>query len=630
MLLNSLNCSVIQKNNYSRLIMSDTEPSLPSVSLDDNEFLEGAEVILAVDDYHAVVVLLQNFLHQRGLTTLTAGSAHEFRQYLKEVPIALILLDINLPDGNGTELISEIKEASPSTAIIMLSAATDLHTALECLRHGADDYLTKPVQLASFWETVRKVLEKRRLQINNRRYQQQLEQAHFRIQLLHELAMKMNTAYLSMTALEEILQAILVGITAEEGLKFNRAFLALFNATGTILEGRLAVGPGCREDAVRIWQEMSTKALRFRDIIDSIKEHDFQEDSEVNKIVRALRITSDNRDHLLIRAATERKTINVCHGQCEFPVPVDLMGLLQEDSFVVVPLYSSSRSLGVIIADHFVTGKEIDSPLTHALESFASQASLAIEHCRLYTDMEEKIKQLELVTHELEANKDLLVESERYSALGQVAAQLAHNIRNPITSIGGTARLLSRKTTDPQQLKFFDMMTMEVTRIEQTLEDLFNFVDTSPVKKERVLIYPLIIKTLMLFYKTMQKQGITYQAIVPEQLICELDPNQIRRVLVHLVRNAVEAMEIGGTLEVEVTNNLEYNQITVRDSGMGIAAADLQRVSDPFYTTKVAGTGVGLALVERIVKDHRGTLHIRCRDSGGTEVIVTLPSALKN
>jgi signal transduction histidine kinase/DNA-binding response OmpR family regulator len=607
--------------------MSDTELRLPPVSLDDNEFLEGDEVILAVDDYQAVVVLLQNFLHQRGLTTLTAGSAQEFRHMLNKLPIALILLDINLPDGDGTELISEIKKASPNTAIIMLSAATDLHTALECLRHGADDYLTKPVQLATFWETVRKVLEKRRLQINNRRYQQQLEQAHFRIQLLHELAMKMNTAYLSMTALEEILQAILVGITAEEGLKFNRAFLALFDATGTVLEGRLAVGPGCREDAVRIWEEMNSKALRFRDIIASIKEHDFQEDSEVNKIVRALRISSDNKEHLLIRAAMERKTINVCHGQCEFPVPVDLMGLLEEDSFVVIPLYSSSRSLGVIIADHFVTGKQIDSPLIHALESFASQASLAIEHCRLYSDMEEKIKQLELVTNELEANKDLLVESERYSALGQVAAQLAHNIRNPITSIGGTARLLSRKTTDPQQLRFFDMMTMEVTRIEQTLEDLFNFVDTSPVKKESVLVYPLIIKTLMLFYKAMEKQGIKYQAIVPEPLICELDPNQIRRVLVHLVRNAVEAMENGGTLEVEVTNDLEYIQITVRDSGMGIAAADLQRVSDPFYTTKVAGTGVGLALVERIVKDHRGTLHIRGRASGGTEVLVTLPSS---
>ncbi|MCI5211800.1 MAG: hypothetical protein D3910_24150 [Candidatus Electrothrix sp. ATG2] len=371
----------------------------------------------------------------------------------------------------------------------------------------------------------------------------------------------------------------------------------------------------------------NNRDMRFHDIIDSIKEHDFHEDSEVNKIVRALRITADKKEHLLIRAAMERKTIHVSCGQCEFPVPVDLMGLLQEDSFVVVPLYSSSRSLGVIIADHFVTGKEIDSPLVHALESFASQASLAIEHCRLYTDMEEKIEQLKLVTHELETNKDLLVESERYSALGQVAAQLAHNIRNPITSIGGTARLLSRKTTDPQQLKFLDLLAMEVTRIEQTLEDLFNFVDTSPVKKERVLIYPLIIKTLMLFYSTMEKQGIKYQATVPEQLTCELDFGQIRKVLVHLIRNAVEAMEKGGKLDIEVAAEAKYIRIAVRDSGMGISTADLQRVSDPFYTTKVAGTGIGLALVERIVNDHQGKLQIRCRDSGGTEVTVTLPNS---
>ena len=606
--------------------MPDPEFRLPPVSLDDNEFLEGDEAILAVDDYHAVVVLLQNFLQQRGLKTLTASSVHEFRQLLYRQPIALILLDINLPDGNGTELISEIKEVSPNTAVIMLSAATDLHTALGCLRHGADDYLTKPVQLATFWETVRKALEKRRLQINNRRYQQQLEQAHFRIQLLHELALKMNAAYFGMTALEEILQAILVGITAEEGLQFNRAFLALFNATGTVLEGRLAVGPGCREDAVRIWREMSSKDLRFHDIIDSIKRHGFHEDSEVNKIVRALRITAENREHLLIRAVTERRTIHVCHGHCEFPVPIDLMELLQEDNFVVVPLYSSTRSLGVIIADHFVTGKEIDSQLIHALESFAGQASLAIEHCRLYTEMEDKIRQLELVTHELETNKDLLVESERYSTLGQVAAQLAHNIRNPITSIGGTARLLSRRTSDPQQLKFLDMMAMEVARIEQTLEDLFNFVDITPLKKEPVLVYPLIIKTLMLFYNTMEKQGVRYQTLVPEQLVCELDAGQIHKVLVHLVRNAVEAMENGGCLEINVTTDSEYIRITVRDSGMGIASADLQRVSDPFYTTKVAGTGVGLALVERIVKDHQGKLNIRSRECGGTEVIITLPN----
>ncbi|MCI5212182.1 MAG: hypothetical protein D3910_26145, partial [Candidatus Electrothrix sp. ATG2] len=125
----------------------------------------------------------------------------------------------------------------------------------------------------------------------------------------------------------------------------------------------------------------------------------------------------------------------------------------------------------------------------------SSKLAEAKEH-----DLTTQVAHLELVTHELEKNKDLLVEAERYFTLGQVAAQLAHNIRNPITSIGGTARLISRKTTDPQQLKFLDLMAMEVTRIEQTLEDLFNFVDTSPLKKERVLLYPLVIKTLMLFY----------------------------------------------------------------------------------------------------------------------------------
>ncbi|MCI5140655.1 MAG: ATP-binding protein, partial [Candidatus Electrothrix sp. ATG1] len=123
-----------------------------------------------------------------------------------------------------------------------------------------------------------------------------------------------------------------------------------------------------------------------------------------------------------------------------------------------------------------------------------------------------------------------------------------------------------------------------------------------------------------------EKQNIKYQAIVPEQLTCELDFSQMRKVLVHLVRNAVEAMEKGGELEVEVTAEEQYIRIVVRDSGMGIAAADLQRVSDPFYTTKVAGTGVGLALVKRIVNDHQGELNIRCRDSGGTEVTITLPN----
>lgn len=606
--------------------MPDPDVTYSTVSLPDDQLLEGEEIILIVDDYPDIVFLLQEFLQQHGFPTVTAGSADELRRVFQQTPVAMALLDIGLPDADGTELIPEIKAAHGDTSIIMLTAVTDLQTALECLRLGADDYLTKPVQFEPFLETLRKVLEKRRLMINNRRYQKQLEQANFRIQLLHELAMKMNSAYLSITVLDEILQAILVGITADEGLKFNRAFLALFDESGRVLEGRLAIGPGCREDAGRIWQEMRSTNLRFHDIIDSIKDHCFQEDSEVNRIARALRVDADDSDHLLIQSAKERRTINVVNGQSDRKVPLELIGLLEEDCFVVVPLYSPSRSLGVIIADQFVTGDRIDSELIHALESFASQASLAIEHCRLYTAMESKIHELETVTHELEKNKDLLVEAERYSAVGHMATQLAHNIRNPITSIGGTARLLARKTDDPEWLKFLNMMTREAAKIENTVEDLFSFVEQVVLEKEKLSLYPLINKSLMLYYNAMQKQGIKYQLIVPDNApAVEVDPRLMRQVFVHLIRNAVEAMPDGGKLDIRVELALEQVRISLRDSGDGVAGPVLERAMDPFYTTKTFGAGIGLALVKRIVSDHDGVLEIRKLDTGGTEAIVTLP-----
>jgi DNA-binding response OmpR family regulator len=384
--------------------------------------LEGDETIVLVDDFPEIVMLLQDFLAEQGLPSVVAGSAEELRRVLIERPVALVLLDIGLPDADGTLLLPELKKEYADMAVIMLTAVTDLQTALECLRQGADDYLTKPVQFTELIEMVRRVLERRRLTINNRLYQRQIEQANFRLHLLHELTMKMNSAYLSMVELDEILQAILVGITAEDGLSFNRAFLALFDDTGTLLEGRFAIGPGCAEEAGRIWHHMQEQKLTFEQIISSIKGHCFTADSTVNRIVRALCIPAADEENLLIRATKERRSINVVDGKSDYPVEPELIGLLEEDSFVVVPLYAPSKSLGVIIADHFITQQPITLDLVEALEGFASQASLAIEHCRLYMAMEHKIDELEHATQELDKNKDLLVEAERYSALGQMAA----------------------------------------------------------------------------------------------------------------------------------------------------------------------------------------------------------------
>ncbi len=598
----------------------------PASSIVDNELLEGDEVIVIVDDFADIVGLLQEFLTQQGFPVVTAGSASELRDQLTTNTVALVLLDIGLPDADGMKLLPELKQNCPDLAVIMLTAVTDLQTALVCLRYGADDYLAKPVHFTDLLTTLRRVLEKRRLTIRNRQYQRQIEQANFRIYLAHELAMKMNTAYLSMVELDEILHAILVGITAEEGLRFNRAFLALFDEAGEMLEGRLAIGPGNQEDGGRIWHDIEQQDLGLNDLFARSHRNETGIDAEVNRIVRALRVDAADAEHLLIRAVRTRQSIYVEGGRCNYPVPLDLVGLLQEDTFVVVPLYSPSRALGVLIADHFVNRSPIDAERIHALESFASQASLAIEHCRLYVDMQRKIKELEDVTGELKKNKNLLVEAERYSALGHMAAQLAHNIRNPITAIGGTARLLARKIDNKEWLQFLGMMASEAEKIEKTLEDLFAFVEQVQPVCEKTHLFPLIRKSLLLHFSSLQEQGIKQILLFPAiDPMVDVDPQLIQQALVHLIRNSVEAMPKGGQLSIEVQLEETLVRISIRDTGAGMGEASLGHATDPFFTTKMIGTGMGLTLVKRIIEDHGGSLTLQSSGKCGVEATVVLP-----
>ena len=598
----------------------------PPLAVTENELLEGEECIVIVDDFPDIVGLLQDFLNQHGFPTVIAGTADDLRRRLAANRVALVLLDIGLPDADGTTLLPELKRNDPDLGVIMLTAVTDLQTALACLRYGADDFLTKPVHFTDLLTTLRRVLEKRRLTIRNRQYQRQIEQATFRIQLAHELAMKMNSAYLSRTELDEILHVILVGITAAEGLQFNRAFLALFEESGERLIGRLAIGPGNREEGNRIWQDVKDKKLRLDDLFTRMQSSEGGNNVEVNRIVRALQVEAMDSDHLLIRAVRDRQSINVVNGRCAYPVPLELLGLLQDDSFVVVPLFSPSRALGVIIADHFVDRIPISEERIRALESFASQASLAIEHCRLYMAMQHKVEELEEVTGELQKNKNLLVEAERYSALGHMASQLAHSIRNPITAIGGTARLLARKIDNPEWLQFLAMMAGEAEKIEKTLDDLFNFVDQAKPVRERTLLQPLIRKSLLLHFGALKEQDIRQTLLFPEgDIQVDVDPRLIQQALVHLIRNSIEAMPQGGELVVEVRQEEETVRIDIRDSGKGMEGGRLGQAVDPFFTTKLIGTGIGLTLVKRIVEDHGGSLTLKSGSNGGVEATMVLP-----
>ena len=170
------------------------------------------------------------------------------------------------------------------------------------------------------------------------------------------------------------------------------------------------------------------------------------------------------------------------------------------------------------------------------------------------------------------------------------------------------------------------MMILESGRIEATLDDLFTYVGEKAPEKSSQPLYPLIRKSIMLFYGTMKRQSIHYHLDLPSpdpELF--VDSKLIRQMLLHLIRNGIEAMTSGGTLTVSCNEKDEEVFITIQDSGSGIGNSNMERVADPFFTTKTYGTGMGLTLVEKIVAEHRGRFSLLHGEEGGMVARIVLP-----
>ncbi|PHR27011.1 MAG: histidine kinase [Desulfotalea sp.] len=593
------------------------------------QLLEPGEFVAVVDDSPEIALLLSHYLTNQGFNVLQAGSATAFQNLLQAKNIALVLLDIGLPDRDGDDLLKDIVPTYPDLGIIMVTGSTDIDTALDCLRQGADDYLTKPVSIKEFSRTIVNTLKKRRLVINSRRFQKELQSSNSRMQFLHQLNYKMNTAYLNARELQAILKAILIGITADEGLRFNRAFLALENAETNELEGRIGIGTSSKVKAGKIWEAIKEQGIQLDDILNSGLGDENSTDYTTNRIIQNLRVSPVEKNNILIYALQNRQTIEVREGKTKDPVETSsLIASLQQSSFVVVPLYSPSGSFGVIIVDNFITQSPISPADIIDLEIFASQASLAIEHSYLYEEMAQKISELERVTTELKQNKDLLLKAERSITINRIASQLLHALRNPITSIGGTARLLTRKSKDEYTTKFLKIITSETDRIEQTLEDLFSFTEAKEIQQTPYYLYSIIRETAFIFYSKFKRYNIRYQLHL-EQIGPEisLNENKIRQVFSHLIRNSTEAMEDGGLLEIDATETKENITVTISDTGPGIPERLLQRSMEPFYTTKTYGNGMGLALVKQIIAAHNGNFSLENRHPHGLKATLSLPKS---
>jgi len=222
--------------------------------------------------------------------------------------------------------------------------------------------------------------------------------------------------------------------------------------------------------------------------------------------------------------------------------------------------------------------------------------------------------------------------SEMLASIGQLAAGIAHEIRNPLASISGAIQLLKdeQETSDSTQ-KLMDIILAESSRLNHLITDFLLYAQPPKLNKKPVDLAALVNDTLEVFSHSPQwTQGIKLAKTIEPNITIYGDNQQLQQILWNLFINAVDAMEGKGLLEVKVQKDGKSRKIVllVSDTGKGISPQDINRIFDPFFTTKGGGTGLGLSIVHKIVETHEGDISVKSRlDQGtGTTFTITFPA----
>ncbi len=228
---------------------------------------------------------------------------------------------------------------------------------------------------------------------------------------------------------------------------------------------------------------------------------------------------------------------------------------------------------------------------------------------------------------QIKSLQEELRRSERMAALGKMAAGVAHELRNPLSSIKGLALLLrSRFQGLGNDQETADILVQEVERLNRSIGELLAYARPQKLLKQPVQPAEIVEKAVSLIRMDAEAAGVLMTTrVVGEAPELLADPDKLNQVLLNLFLNAIQAMPQGGRLDIEIAGVGTTVEIRVQDSGMGISREDLSRVFDPYFTTKAEGTGLGLAMSLKIVEEHEGTITVTSEKNGGSLFVVSLP-----
>jgi signal transduction histidine kinase len=252
---------------------------------------------------------------------------------------------------------------------------------------------------------------------------------------------------------------------------------------------------------------------------------------------------------------------------------------------------------------------------------------LADRERRKTRQLEQKSAELERANRNLEESVDRVRQADRLASVGQLAAGLAHEMRHPLASIDGAVNVLANpQSPDDLQEEFRGILRKECRRLGGLLTELLHFATPRTPNLQRISVEACVQEVVMLARSSITTPGVEIQILVPDDLpLVECDEEQMRQVLMNLVMNGLQATPVGGRVTVRARLEGSLLALVVSDNGPGVPDNLKDRVFDPFFTTRESGTGLGLAVVQQIVKQHGGTIDVDGDVSGGASFTVRIP-----
>lgn len=221
-----------------------------------------------------------------------------------------------------------------------------------------------------------------------------------------------------------------------------------------------------------------------------------------------------------------------------------------------------------------------------------------------------------------------LERSRRLSMVGQMAASVAHEIKNPLASIKGAVEIISEDSTPKKDRDEFRLIVAgEIKRIDGTVKEFLDFARPREPKRVRLNLSATLHTSLRQLEKQIADAGVSLRTEIQPDRYINGDAEKLHQVVLNLILNAIDASTKGLAIEVDLSRAQDGStRLVIRDHGKGIDAVDLPNIFEPFYTTKSTGTGLGLAIVRSIVEAHAGTITAASPTGGGTAMTITLPS----